>query len=535
MAVGIQQRRGAGPSVDRRWAEQRVVAGAALAPPVQMGPPASLAPPLHQMLNLTENLPGPSSIQKQKENYAQALEAQLSDGADQLGGMHRQKTDYLHAVANQQKHQFNIMLDQQVKEQEMTLLQEYNQQLMKLRQAAQGRRAELETSAHAASVEWQQRKVKEEFFRQQAGIEAQYAQAQGRISDQIQQIEAMHPEVRPVQRMTSGPQRMISAPLDLTSARRPSLGGGSAPPSQRGSFVAPAVFALPNTARGPDRQYSAPVPLGVDAPQGVLAYVPPTPGSVVLGASYTSSPCEVPKGVLPYVLPSSLSMNAGTPRTGPRLSYTPSGSSVSLNLEQQFRDRSPGPYRMSSTPRAGSPRTGRSDRSSLTMPPGSYPSIQRMVSAPLLFQGSEGFGSARATISTADSTPLGTYRGSCEFPTPRRMSSTPQPLASASGTVFRAQSVPRSSVSVGDMSTAASECFQQQSARPVLVRMDPVVLRPPESLSLQKPPSSPKGGSLPTPGRAAEGAYCMPTAATPVGQEPQAAARGVLQYVPPER
>lgn len=157
--------------------------------------PAPLPSP---QMPLRENIPPPDVIQKHKDTSTKTLEKELKDGAENLGTTHKEKTDYLHAVANQQKQQFNVMLDQQVKEQEMKLLQEYNQQLKRLQQAAQTRKAELETQANNMAMEWQQKKVMEEFVRHKTGIEEQYAEAQAEIASKIEAMGVSASEVEKV-------------------------------------------------------------------------------------------------------------------------------------------------------------------------------------------------------------------------------------------------------------------------------------------------------------------------------------------------
>merc|ERR1711920_892588 len=97
-------------------------------------------------------------------------------------------TDDLHSRANQEKTRYNLAMDQQVKQQELMLSQEYNEQLMKLQQAAQAKRAELEQQATALILEFQKRKLQEEYMVNQVGIEKQHQEAQQKLTAEMSKL-----------------------------------------------------------------------------------------------------------------------------------------------------------------------------------------------------------------------------------------------------------------------------------------------------------------------------------------------------------
>merc|ERR1712008_508526 len=70
----------------------------------------------------------------------------------------------------------------------LLLSQEYNEQLMRLQQTAQAKRAELEQQATGLTLEFQQRKVQEEFMVQQLGIQKQHQEAQQRLAEEMQKL-----------------------------------------------------------------------------------------------------------------------------------------------------------------------------------------------------------------------------------------------------------------------------------------------------------------------------------------------------------
>jgi len=281
---------------------------------------------------LTEGIPDPSAVQRQKEQYARSLEDQLRKGVEVLAATHKQQTDLLHAQANQEKHRYNIALDQQVKQRELELSQQYNEQLMRLQQAAQVQRADLEQQACGLTLEYQQRKVQEEYMAQQQGIQNQHAQAQTLLNVEIGKLTNGFPGISP------------SSLMERVQAN-----------VQAGNGVKPmASYALPMLGA----QQPPPVPM---ATAGMRPYVPPpgvmmAPPGAMMGAPQTAMlvppkiggpmlsylPQAGPPGNLPGYLPlngtrSNLSYvpSAGVvaaPSTRPSTSYVPPAIATAMKL-----------------------------------------------------------------------------------------------------------------------------------------------------------------------------------------------------------
>lgn len=252
------------------------------APPVVQ--PAPMAPPVPLALPEVagEELPPPDVIQKNKDGSTKELENQLKKGAEHLGNTHKEKTDYLHAVANQQKQQFNVMLDQQVKEQEMILLQEYNQQLKRLQQAAQSRKAELETQANKMAMNWQQQKVMEEFVRHKNGIEEQYEEAKAEIDSKIAELGVSSEEVARVAAKGASVSSFNAGnpPANVTTPKlvpRPAVLGPATAVIPPGIIRQPTSFAPPTPA-GVLRQATSLqlAPPAAPAPAGPIVIRQPT-------------------------------------------------------------------------------------------------------------------------------------------------------------------------------------------------------------------------------------------------------------------
>jgi len=230
---------------------------------------------------LTENIPDPAAVQRQKEQFARSLEDQLRKGVEVLAATHKQQTDLLHAQANQEKQRYNIALDQQVKQRELELSQQYNEQLMRLQQAAQAQRAELEQQACGLTLEYQQRKVQEEYNAQQDGIQKQHSEAQSRLNVEIEKLASGLTGISPAT-LLERVQANVQANVQPLSS-----------------------YALPQAM-----QVRPPAPVAMPAPM-MRQYVPP-PGPAL-------APPNMGAPMLSYV------QNPAVPSGMPPLSYAPSG------------------------------------------------------------------------------------------------------------------------------------------------------------------------------------------------------------------
>jgi len=124
-------------------------------------------PPTQPPERLTEGMPDPAAIEQQKYTYARSLDVQLEQGTKMLEQQNEVQKHALRQAAEQQKHQYNVQVDQQLKAQEMSVDQQASYQLMGLQQAAHEQRTMLEQQANAAILDYEQKKVQDEFARQQ--------------------------------------------------------------------------------------------------------------------------------------------------------------------------------------------------------------------------------------------------------------------------------------------------------------------------------------------------------------------------------
>jgi len=165
------------------------------------------APPLGGPLpgppQLTNGIPDPGSIARQKDVYLKMLDDQLKQGINVLDQQVKYQRDYLTVQCEQQKKQFLLQLDQQMKAQEMVLTQQYNEQLMALQMQAGTQKAALEQQAMQLSMEYEQRKAEEHMYRQQYEIQQQQAEMAMKMSENYQRVASP-------QMASSGSRRDIS-------------------------------------------------------------------------------------------------------------------------------------------------------------------------------------------------------------------------------------------------------------------------------------------------------------------------------------
>jgi len=253
------------------------------------------------------DLPDPETVKRQKEQYAADLEEQLRKGVEMLGITHKQQTELLHANANQEKHRYNLVLDQQVKRQELLLSQHYNEQLMRLQQAAQAQRAGLEKQACSLILEYQQRKVHEEFMAQQSGIQKQHQEAQARLAEEMHKLGEIKGGLAVLPTPVVPPIASYAVPQNLVTiapAPAPPVGGMLQyvpPPASRAASPAPVSFhdprysvraasqefGGPRSVSFPEREqrfhamhYASSVALPTAAPQLIYNGAPPSAGAM---------------------------------------------------------------------------------------------------------------------------------------------------------------------------------------------------------------------------------------------------------------
>lgn len=146
-------------------------------------PLASSWPTDAEQLNgsLTRGFPDPASIEEQKQAYAKSLDLQLEEGNRSLREQNEERKRELRRAAEQRKQALVLQVEQQVRAHEAVLDEQTNQALMSLKKAALEQRAALDQQAASLTLEYQQRKMQEEFIAAQAQMQKQYLESHARL------------------------------------------------------------------------------------------------------------------------------------------------------------------------------------------------------------------------------------------------------------------------------------------------------------------------------------------------------------------
>lgn len=214
----------------------------------------------------TRGFPDPASIEEQKKAYCRSLDLQLEEGNKSLQQQNIERKKQLHEAAEQQKQALLLHMDQQVKMQEMALDEQTNQAMMGLKKAALDQRAALEQQAASLTLEYQQRKMHEEFAATQAEMHRQYVDSHSKLQTEVERYQnesktKMHVEW----------QRQLKERGDvLGPSAMPQM--VSLPPSQT---VQAPVAAAPVSMQYPPATMATPVQSSLSVSSRQLVTLPP--------------------------------------------------------------------------------------------------------------------------------------------------------------------------------------------------------------------------------------------------------------------
>eukprot|EP00435_Cladocopium_sp_Y103_P013586 s2255_g3.t1 len=214
----------------------------------------------------TRGFPDPTSIEEQKQAYCRSLDHQLEEGNKSLQQQNIERKKQLHEAAEQQKQALLLHMEQQVKMQEMALDEQTNHALMGLKKAALDQRAALEQQAASLTLEYQQRKMQEEFAATQAEMQRQYVDSATKLHSEVQKT-----QYESKSKMQREWERQVK---------------------ERHEVLGPASMNMP-----PPMIPQAPAP-GTMVPVGSMRQVPmaamPMPVRTVVPSSPSYSSCSVP-------------------------------------------------------------------------------------------------------------------------------------------------------------------------------------------------------------------------------------------------
>lgn len=137
---------------------------------------------------LTEGIPDPAGIERQKTAFARGIQEQLDQGIAALNEQLKQQTEFLHAIGDQKKRQLILEVDKDIKQKEMCLAQQHNQQVLLLQRAAQQQRAALEHQSTSLTLEYNERRAQEELQQQQYEYTLAHYQTQKKYMEEMQSL-----------------------------------------------------------------------------------------------------------------------------------------------------------------------------------------------------------------------------------------------------------------------------------------------------------------------------------------------------------
>jgi len=130
-------------------------------------------------------MPDPAAIESQREAYSRSLEHQLERGNLSLQEQHKARKQQLYNAAQQRKQALILQVEQQMRLEEMALDEQTNKAMLGLKKAALDQRAALDQQAAGLTLEYQQRKMQEEFAATQAEIHRQYMESNLKLQNEV--------------------------------------------------------------------------------------------------------------------------------------------------------------------------------------------------------------------------------------------------------------------------------------------------------------------------------------------------------------
>lgn len=265
--------------------------------------------------SLTEGMPDPSAVERQKAGYLKTLEEQRQHYIQVLDGQRKEHLGSVYDQANAAKKQFLMQLEQQVKEQTIGLEKQYSEQVMLLNQQFHQQRGLLEQEAIKLKGEYQQKQLEEQAMQRQFQLQKERCEMEQKYAADMQVLQQqqyqMNEKIGQEAAMCGAPASVQFQAAQGSSYAAPSYAtqgmGSYAPPvtmqqgsclpqaTGAGSYVPPVTmqaqpgsYVPPATGIG---SYVPPVTM-IETQQG--SYVPPSMGLPPnMGGSYVPPPTVV--------------------------------------------------------------------------------------------------------------------------------------------------------------------------------------------------------------------------------------------------
>jgi len=122
-----------------------------------------------------------------------------------LKEQHKVRKQQLYNAAQQRKQALMLQVEQQMRLEEMALDEQTNQAMLGLKKAALDQRAALDQQAAGLTLEYQQRKMQEEFAATQAEIHRQFVESNLKLQNEVNRHQIVQPVFIPALAMGGHP------------------------------------------------------------------------------------------------------------------------------------------------------------------------------------------------------------------------------------------------------------------------------------------------------------------------------------------
>jgi len=141
-----------------------------------------------QPVKLTQGMPEPALLEREKAAYNKALEAQLKKQTDAVLAESAIKKKMLEQQATTQRAEFELQLDERLKMSCLQVDQEANQQCNGLREAAITQQTALEEQAAIKTADYNKKKALEDFSFKSYEVQKQWFEKESAFTQQYQAV-----------------------------------------------------------------------------------------------------------------------------------------------------------------------------------------------------------------------------------------------------------------------------------------------------------------------------------------------------------
>eukprot|EP00929_Paragymnodinium_shiwhaense_P067032 TRINITY_DN33714_c0_g1_i1.p1 TRINITY_DN33714_c0_g1~~TRINITY_DN33714_c0_g1_i1.p1 ORF type:complete len:426 (-),score=88.41 TRINITY_DN33714_c0_g1_i1:152-1429(-) len=178
--------------------------------------------------SILAGFPSPSVIADQKSQFSRSLDDQLEAGQQRIAQQSAERRKKIQEAANMRKQQLALQIDQQVRLEEVALEEQTARATMLLKRSALDQRAALEQQAASLTLEYQTRKMQEEFMATQVEMARQFHESHHQLQHEVRRY----------------PPGTVAVPTMVASPSAP-RGYMFAPPTA--GAVGPVPFAMAPT------------------------------------------------------------------------------------------------------------------------------------------------------------------------------------------------------------------------------------------------------------------------------------------------